>query len=257
MAIHFSEEDQKKLNQDTSEIYQKRTRKTTEEDVKNLSAVGKWQHFKDYYLKAVLIGILILVLVGIQVFDMMKGKPDHALYVAVQDDVFEDETIAALEDTLEKYYDLNPEQEIVRVSVDGDVSQIQTYLYTGTIDVLIASEEQFQKWAESGYFFDTKRNSEVEFYENYDEKYQFRTKYISGEDVRESEDRSNIQASDTTEYYCGVYLTDSEKYRQIGGYLEKPVAGIANATKHSERAKEFVEYMMDNSIPMNLKINAK
>ena len=58
---------------------------------------------------------------------------------------------------------------------------------------------------------------------------------------------SDTKASDKTEYNCGIYLSDSQKYRQMGGQLDKPVLGIATSTKHIEYATQFAKYMMDNN----------
>ena len=64
---------------------------------------------------------------------------------------------------------------------------------------------------------------------------------------------SDTKASDKTEYNCGIYLSDSQKYRQMGGQLDKPVLGIATSTKHIEYATQFAKYMMDNNKKMDFK----
>lgn len=52
--MQFSKEDQEKLKNDKSEIYRKRTEETNREDVENLSKKGKWEYFKQYYLKGLI-----------------------------------------------------------------------------------------------------------------------------------------------------------------------------------------------------------
>ena len=51
-----------------------------------------------------------------------------------------------------------------------------------------------------------------------------------------------------------IYLTNSEKYRQIGGGIEKPVAGISRESKHVRNARKFITYMLDNSKEMKLDV---
>ncbi len=64
------------------------------------------------------------------------------------------------------------------------------------------------------------------------------------------------KGSDQTDYNCGLYLTESEKYGQMETFLEKPVVGISIATKRLTEAREFVRYMMDNSQEMELDMEA-
>ena len=89
---------------------------------------------------------------------------------------------------------------------------------------------------------------------DYDEKYLYSTEYITSKDIwdNKTSDVADTKASDTTKHNCGLYLTDSDKYRQIGGQLEKPVIGIATTTEHLTDAKKFTKYMMDNSKKMTL-----
>lgn len=67
-----------------------------------------------------------------------------------------------------------------------------------------------------------KGNEEVAFYSEYPEKYRRYTQYISGEDVRSNTTDKNMKASDKTQYFTGLSLEDSDKYKQLGGMLPDP-----------------------------------
>lgn len=255
MAMQFSKEDQEKLKNDKSEIYRKRTEETNREDVENLSKKGKWEYFKQYYLKGLIVVIVVAVLLIAGAIQAATKKAATSLYIAVQKDIINEEDVPALESAIGKYLGMDPKDEVVKIDVSPDDKQLQAYFYAGTADILIADEKTFQRWGESEYFFDSNTSKKVAFYKNYDEKYQFKTQYITGEDILNNTktEASDTKASDKTEYNCGIYLSDSQKYRQMGGQLDKPVLGIATSTKHIEYATQFAKYMMDNNKKMDFK----
>lgn len=254
MAMQFSEEDREKLRNDQSEIYKKRTDKTMQKEIANLSRQGKWQHFKDYYLKGTIALALVIVLVICGIVQAFSKKASCALYVAIQHDAIPEEQIPFFEEAIEKYLGLDSEDEFVTVDISGTDQQLQTYFYAGVADILITDEESFKKWGRAEYFYAFDTNEEVEFYQDYDEKYRYYTQYITGEDVLNNKTKApkETEASDKTEHNCGLYLTDSDKYHQIGGSIAKPVLGVATTTKHLPEAKAFIKYMMDNGQEMTL-----
>jgi len=253
MAIHFTEEEREQLKNDPSEIYKKRTEETKKRDIENLSQKGKWQYFKDYYMKITVVAVIAL---GFLIFFAVQAatrKPSNAIYIAIQKDALDEGRVEAFKAALEKHMKLDTDVEVVTIDVGCSEHQLQTYFYTGVADILITSEENFEKWGRSQYFFDAETDKEVAFYQDYDEKYRYRTKYITGEDVLNNKKTAKTEKGrDQTEYNCGLYLTDSEKYGQMESFLEKPVIGISRATERLTEAREFVQYMMDNSQKMEL-----
>lgn len=254
MAMMFSEEEQERLQEDKSEIYQKRDEETNKDDVRNLSTKGKIQQFMDYYFKSVLIAIVVIGVIITGMVQATTKKPENALYVAIQNDVIPEENINAFEKVLEKYYRLDTDKEIVTVRMDCDDQTLQTYLYAGTVDVVIMEEENYKRWAQAEYFLDVETDKEMAFCKKYDKEYLFRSQYITGEDILKNDRKevSETKPSDEEFYTNGVYLTDSEKYKQLGGAVAKPVIGISTASNHVTDAKEFVKYMMDNEKKMKL-----
>lgn len=251
MAIHFTEEEREQLKNDPSEIYRKRTEETNKKDVEALSQKGKWQYFQDYYLKAAVTGVIILGLVVLFVVQASTRKPSSALYIAIQKDALDEGRVEAFRTALEKHMKLDTDVERVTIDVGCSEHQLQTYFYTGTADILITSEENFKKWGRSEYFFDAETDKEVDFYKKFDDKYRYRTKYITGKDVLENKETARTEkGSDQTEYNCGLYLIDSEKFGQLESFLTKPVIGISKATERLAEAQEFVQFMMDNSRKM-------
>ena len=251
MAVHFSEEEQKKLEQDEAEIYKKRTKESEAEERKNFTFKEKIQNFKYYYLQTCLIAIVIIAMIAWQVYDYVT-KDDVALFVVVQNDVLTDETIDSLEEELTEYLHFR-KGETVRITLASDNYQIQTFLYSGTADLIIASEKDFSEWAVSDYLSNQNVHEEAAFYADYPEELRYYSQIISGEDVRSNTTDTNVKPSDPTQYNCGLYLTDSEKYKQIGGMIPKPVVGVNYAGKHKDDSRRVVQYLMDNSQKMETK----
>lgn len=255
MAVHFSEEEKKKLEQNKAEIYKKRTRESEAEERKHLTVKEKLQNFQYYYLKTCLIALVIIAMVGLQIYDQIT-KDKVSLFIIIQNEVLTDETIEAVEEELAEYLHFK-KGEVVRISQDTDYYQIQTYLYSGTADMIIASEKDFSEWAVSDYLYNQNVHKQAAFYADYPEEYRYYSKIITGEDIRSNTKDTKVTPSDPTEYYCGVSLEDSEKYRQIGGMIPKPVVGMNYAAKHADDAKRVIQYFMDNSQKMKVKAVVK
>lgn len=255
MAVHFSEEEQKKLKQDEAEIYKKRTKESEAEERKNFTLKQKLQNFQYYYLQTLLIALVIIAMIGWQIYDYVT-KDKVSLFILVQNDVLTDETVDSLEKELAEYLHFK-KGEVVRISMVSDDYQIQTFLYSGTADMIIASEEDFSEWAVSDYLSNQNVHKEAAFYADYPEEFRYYSQIVTGEDVRSNTTDTNVKPSDPTQYNCGLYLTDSEKYKQIGGMIQKPVVGMNYAGKHLEEAGRIVQYLMDNTQKMETKQTVK
>lgn len=246
MAMHFSEEDQKKLREDSSEIYKKRTAESTKKDVKNLDSKGKLRYFADYYLKFVIAGIVVIALLVAILSESLKKKPEEVLYIALRCDMMENENIENLSTAAEDYFQLDKKKEQVVVDLCSSDVQLQTYIFANTVDVVIMDEEIFQSWGNSDYFYTAEEDSLVSFYQDYDEKYRFRAQRLTADDrVKMEEDKTAVPEKSAM-YTCALYLTDSEKWSEFSMGMKNPVVAIPKGTKHEKRAAAFVKYMMDH-----------
>lgn len=244
MAIHFTEEDKKKLQEDTSEIYQKRTKESTKKDVKNLDAKGKRQYFFDYYFKFVVVAVVVISILVVVLTETLKPHPEEVLYILVYQDMADVEPLEEFSADLEKYFQLDTKKEKIVVEPSAMDMKLQTYLITNMVDVVIMDEENFKHWGNSDSFFNAEEDKEVSFYKDYEEKYRFRAKHLTSEDFAKQEEERTAAPEDDFEYNSALYLTDSEQYKKLSVNLENPVIAIAKGTKHKEKAVEFVKYMM-------------
>ena len=130
MAVHFSDEEKEKLKQDKASIYEDHTDEAIKEEIKNLSWKGKLKQFQHYYLKGVIIAVVIIAMIGLQVYDAVT-KADVLLFICVQGDVIDDDNVEKIQKALNEYLGYQDGKEPFRLSLDGDDQQIQTFLYSG------------------------------------------------------------------------------------------------------------------------------
>lgn len=248
MAMNFSEEEKKKMLSDDSEIYQKREDGLDANSgrLKKLKGREKREYFRQYYMGTVAIVLIAVILVVIFFKNAFEKKPQCALYIAIEDDVLDEEKVADFEKEVEKYLNIDTDREYVKIDNGTDVQQVQTYIYSGVIDVVIASEDTYKTWSNEGCMMEPDTSDTVAFYKKYDKDKLFFAEYISGEDLRESkEGAGNVKSLSGEKYNFGLYLNDSKKYKEtLGGVLKKPIIGISATSKHTEEAKAFVKWMM-------------
>ncbi len=245
MAREVLEEEKTKLEEDAL-IYSKRDPDGGKEEYEKLDRKGKLQFFKDYYLKTILAVILIAVFGGYYIAEAIN-KPHNVLYIAIEGDVFSSERVHQMELDIEKYLSLGPKEKVV---INTDFSsdnlqswqQLQTYLYSGTADIVIANKEAFTRWAECGYFLEPDSSQDVAFYRELEKKDRLYTKYTTSEEFRQGKEE------DDTMYNYGISIIDSEKYKSLGGLSDTAYAGICNASKHVDEAVAFLQYLLDDSI---------
>jgi len=244
MAINFSKEDKEKLRQDKSEIYTKRTEESYAEYVKELKGKDKGRYFADYYLRTVIIGFFVFIALIFFIRNAVANPPQIVLSVAIDGDAIEDTDLEDFARTVEEELGLDTSKEKVNVFISSNDKELQTFLYTGEVDIVISTEDGFKKWAEGGYFMEPGEYSQLSFYNNYPEDEKYYSTFISAEDIRNSENPQEAKPSDDTEYNYGIYLTGADIYqKELKGLVQKPVAGISAATRNIDYAVPFIKYM--------------
>ena len=246
MAKLAEDDDRGKIKKDAL-IYQKRNDTDSKAEYEKLDASGKFQYFKDYYLKNILI-VLVLILIGGYYIVGAVTKPNNTVYIAIADDTFDKEQIKQLEKDIETYLGLDGKKEVVSINVDYSSKsgqsdqQLENYLYSGDCDIVIASQEGFEYWAEGGYFLEPESSELVSFYEDVPESDRIYTTVTEGAEIRGEKEVDN------TKYNFGVSVFDSEKYKALEGKGKTAVAGVVNSSNHIEEAAAVLEYILDNEI---------
>lgn len=246
MAKVIKDDESGKLKNDAL-IYQKRDDNDSKAEYEKLNKKGKFQFFKDYYLKTILV-VLALVIIGGYYLVATMTKPQNALYIAIADDTFQEEQIKKLEKAIETYLGVDGKRQVVEINTtfshrNGELSkQLQSYIYAGSCDVVIASEEGFRNWAQAGYFLEPESSDIVSFYKDVDEKDRIYTKIIDGQEIRGEKE------ADDTQYNFGISVKDCKKYKELNGVCPTAYAGIPNSSKHQEEAAAFLQYLLDDTL---------
>lgn len=246
MAKIIRDDEPGKLEKDAL-IYQQRDDTDSRAEYEKLDKKGKFQFFKDYYLKTIAIIVALVVAGGAYLYHAMT-KPQTALYIAIADDAFDAQQVKKLEKAVETYLNFDTKHQVVEINTNfsfrnGELSrQLQTYIYSGDCDVVIASEEGFQSWAQVGYFLEPDTSDVVSFYRDREEKDRLYTQVINGEQMRGEKEK------DETEYNFGISVKDCEKYKALKGVGLTAYAGIPNSSKRQEEAAAFLQFLLDDSL---------
>lgn len=155
---------------DEASIYQKRKSKYTKKDINNLSKQEKWNFFKDYYLKKVLIVLLVIVALCILVKDMFFDSSKCVLYVSCVNECQLTDTQPIIDD-LENYVEKDNDKDHVSVvSYDLEIPQFNmsfvTQINAGTIDLVICPYDYFIETSRQGLFVDLSTFLPSEIYDD-------------------------------------------------------------------------------------------
>jgi hypothetical protein len=216
-------DDEGKLSSN-SDIYDKKYQNQSHRDEMNsLTPAQKFQYFKDYYLKYVIIAAIVLVVALVAIKDIRTAR-NVAINIAVVDNAFNVNSIDNLQKDLRKKFKI-PDDQSIRIDTDYNskdynaVNRLQTFIYGGTVDIVIAPEEFYKVFATNGYMKNDTDYEDVEFYKDIAEEYRYRTKYTYDEDTskllkqekKESEEKAKQETSERSSDKDLSADTSSEK----------------------------------------------
>jgi hypothetical protein len=217
------------LNED-ADIYRHPDEHLTEKEKwKRMDRHGKWQYFKDYYLRYVLIaGLLVMCVVCVSMFISGHHTTDTVLYVGFVNESIDPDREEAVKKNLEEVLSFDPEKESVLFDSTLFLQDDNSYLtkntmtvlteqfYTGNMDLFVAEKDVFESYEEQGAFLSLKEVFSEEEYADLEE-------YLYDD--------------------CSYSLKDSEIYHSFAS-LSDPVIGICRKSKHMERNIAFIKYLL-------------
>lgn len=216
---------------ENADIYRHPNENLTEkEKLSQMGWKGRWQYFKDYYSRTVLmIGLIALCIACLFIF-RPNPKTETVLYVGFINERIDQEKEEEVKEKLIDVLSLNPEEESVLfdytlfIRGQGDyltkntMTVLMEQFFTGNIDLFVAEKSIFEQYEEQGAFL----NLDTVF---------------SKEDYEKLKD---YQYDD-----CSYSLKESEIYHSFAS-LEDPVVGICVNSKHMERNIAFIKYLLEN-----------
>lgn len=210
-----------------------------------MSLTEKMRYIFSYYGTAILIVIFAAAIAVFLIRDIRKKKIDDAFYVMVIDMNLPGNTATAMEQELSEALGLESETQQCRIEAgySGSANMqseatISTYMRSGQVDLVIAPEEVFNRYASTGYLSALKDCGLEELEEQYrieDLFYAEAFDYSEGGAVTEIPLRPHEVTEDSDCY--GIYLRDA--------VFQDYVAGVMVNCPNRERIRTGVEYFLD------------
>lgn len=231
--------------QEDAYIYSKREETDEKQKWKNLDRAGKFQYFKDYYLKKLIIGGLAAAGVIWLLVTVLTPEPEMDLYIALinssapqeKEELLTGELAALLGSesveniTLDSSYFIHLE-EMDQGSL-GSIQRLSAQAYTKMVDAVIADEEEFHYFARQGYFMDMAEALPTDLYSRLaDNIYLDRMELEKSEGIRYGEDIA-----------YGISLKGFEGFEALETGMENPVLGIVANTEKRENGIKALKYL--------------
>lgn len=224
---------------DDSLLYQKRDDSLGKKDTSGLTKVQKMEYFKDYYLKAVLIGIAIMIFAGILIYNMFFRRQVDVLHIAFIGDAYAADS-EQWQNDLRDYYELTSKDEYISLeyyNLDDYTAQMKlsTMLGARVIDLMICDEEAFKQYAALGSFADLSELLPKEMYAQYKDR-------IVEASEEDTDENFNVIKTYPAKPY-GIDITDNAVYKQYGGSEAKSYLGVVVSTERMENVMKFFEFI--------------
>ncbi len=225
----------------SAEIYQPRIQQTEKQKLSEMTFKEKVSYFNNYYRSKTIIIILICILVIYFAYSVLTPKPENVLYVAVLNNALDSETATTLQSDFGEHLKIDPKTQTILLDTSfiigtGDASEyslsneqkLATYFYAAEIDVIIAPESSFTKYA---------------YYGNLDKlSDQLPTDLCSS--LADSFYYSPLEEDPTVSAY-GIYLDGATIYDKNGEIMDRPVLGIVANSKYKQNVVEFIRYLFN------------
>lgn len=236
-------ENKKTALDDDSLLYQKRDDSLGKKDTSSLSPVQKLGYFRDYYLKAVIVGVIILAIAASLIYNMFFRHQYTALSVAFLNDARIVDTQALSQD-LYQYYGLTRADDFVDIenyNMDDYTLQMKfaTLVAAKSIDAIVVSQEDFEYYAGLDYLIDLKQLLPADVYDKWKDR------IVTGS-VVDTDDNGNVIKTYPAAPY-GIDISDCalfQNYEKIG---DKAILGIVSNTERLDNVIYFLDYVADPS----------
>lgn len=232
-----------RLKEDAA-IYSKRQdSKSEKEKWSNLSSHEKVQYFKDYYLKFVIAGALILAFIIWFLYSIFKPKPETMLTVTLINSTMTDEASEALSSQLSSYLDINTDREEIFIDTSlflddenpseatmASEQKMVAYAFSGELDIIIAQEDVFERYAKQGYFINLAEALPSNLYSQFNDTF-----YMTRAE------------NDTEDIPYGISIAGYERFENLESYIQNPVIGIMANTKHKSNAVDTIQWFTETN----------
>ena len=211
---------------------------TASERWKSLNRQEKKQFFKDYYLKPLIIGCIILAAISYVVYTVVKPPKKDVFFAAAFNMYIESELEDSFSDDFGDYLGGNPDKEKIyfKSYQDSYLSEMEVdnFFEKRRFDVFLTTNDRFKSFANNDIYMNLEEVLPAEFLEKHKDRLVYYT--------NKARDKSG------KEYPYGLDLkgTKYEYYDQYSNEIEDPIVGIAINTKRKDTAVKFIEYLFED-----------
>lgn len=248
-----------------ADIFKKRDENKYLGDKKKLSKEEKKAIFKEYYLKPIIIVLVIIaVIVYIRVDSLLHPTPDYKFEVACVGTYFSDDDLREASNKLTEFFGYDGEKEVALCSNYGmgdDYAsnvKFQTSISAGEVDCCILDKYKFGANANNGLFIDLEEvlsKEQLEFFKD-------RLVYIDLDKRPSDEDRIQREVSPDINVIIGEKEAKKAKNKKLFGIMLEdedkvfghkadsakdliPVFSGINASHERDSILKFIQYFCD------------
>lgn len=222
---------------DDAAIYNRRVEKTEKEKWKSLSWKKKLEYFKDYYLKFVIVGLIIVVGIGSFVHSMLTKK-EAVFTITLVNGTVDDKVCDDLSTEYGKVLGISPQKEEVMIDKslytngtdsntlsDVALQKLSVYSYAQGYDILIADQAVVENYASMGYFISLNAVLPDDLLDTY-------------HDALLSVDNNGTSAP------YGILVKDVKSLDAMTKDMNTPVLAVLQSTAHSDDVTTILSYLL-------------
>lgn len=224
---------------DNAEIYQIREQKTEKEKLRELPRKKMFEYLWEYYRLHAFGFIAGIALIIYIIYQIATPNIETIFYATLINNTIHEDVIDEAQTDFAEHLVINPdlEQVIFNTSfyfstspdyVANSKQVLSTYIAAQEVDVLIAPESEFQTYAYNGFLDKLSDQIPTDLYSALADYF-----YMSD------------QEEDPEQSVYGIYLTDSELFKNNAVNNDPYVLGIVVNGQHRENSIEFLRYLFD------------
>jgi hypothetical protein len=220
-----------------AEIYQPRREQTEKEKLSEMNFQGKLAYLWEYYKIHAIATVTIIALVAYIVVQIVSPHVKPQLYAAILNSALDPTVLDQYKSDFSQHLALDPKRESVEfnstfyMADNNELSAtsqqvLSTYVATGEIDVIIAPESIFKEYTDNGYFAKLSDELPTDVYSSLTDSF-----LISD------------TSEDTEKNAYGIYLTNSDLFKNLTYNKEPYLLGILRNYTHKDNTVEFIKYL--------------
>jgi hypothetical protein len=231
---------------DSASIYSRNRAAANKETLKNMTPKEKFKFFIDYYSKASIVIVIILIGVISLLNQTVFNRSTCVLSVSCINDIQIGDSDLATEE-LEEYLAIENKNDYASVSYysTDDPNMNMAYvahIATGSLDIVLCSEAYFLAGCEQGMFADLSTFLTAEQYDLLADR------MIEGQNAK-TDDMGNV-VSHMEPMPFGINISDSVKFQEYTGYGIDPILCVASTTKNAENVIKGITWFTGVELPV-------